>query len=91
MIEPPSNLTRLDYWTEIIGPYKGCYRIENLICFKIGNKTIAFDSNTTEAETLNSKLKKEYINQNIGVLRTDSLEIPLIIRQIKEQKEHVNI
>jgi hypothetical protein len=91
MIDPPSNLTRLDYWTEIIGPYRGCFNIENLIYFKIGNKTIAFDSNTKEAEILGNKLKDEYIDQTVGVLRTDSLEIPLIIRLIKELKEHVNI
>jgi hypothetical protein len=83
MSHEPPNLERLDYWVEIIGPYRGCYRIENLVCFKIGNKTIAFDRDSRETEILRSKLKDEYIDYTVGILRTDSLEVPLVVRLIK--------
>ena len=77
------NLERLGCWEELIGSYRGCYSIDNLVCFKIGNKTLAFDRDSRETEILREKLKDEIIEYTVGILRTDSLEVPLVVRLIK--------
>ena len=79
----PNKLTKLDYWSEIIGPYMGSYRIDSLTYFQIGTRTLAFNNNSREIEILTKKLKNQRVIQIIGILRTDSLEIPLVIRFLK--------
>ena len=80
MSDESSKLVRLDFWSEIIGPYIGSYRIDQLVYFKIGGKAIAFDSDTKEADILRSKLKDEFIGHTVGILRTNSIETPLVVR-----------
>lgn len=82
MNNPPSNLTRLEYWAEIVGPYMGNYRINRMIYFKIGNWTLEFVDDTKETEILRSKLKDEFVGHSVGILRTKFIDTPLLVRII---------
>ena len=86
MSEASSNLERIDFWTELIGPYLDTYTIDRLTYFKIGKKTLVFESNSKETMILRNQLKNDLVNQIVGILRTDYPEAPLIVRIIKEEE-----
>lgn len=86
MSDESSKLERLDFWSEIIGPYLGTSVEEGFIHIRIGKKTLAFDGNSKEAEILRNDLKTKFIDRTVGILRTDDLEVPLVVRIIKGQE-----
>ena len=83
MNDVPSKLERLDFWSEIIGTYLGTYFIDCFTYVRIGKKTLVFDSNSKETETLRNQLKNELVNQTVGILRTDYPQAPLVVRLVK--------
>ncbi len=83
MNDVPSKLERLDFWTEIIGFYLGIFSVDRFTYVRIGKKTLVFDSNSKEAEILRHQLKNEFVNQTVGILRTDCPEVPLVVRLVK--------
>jgi len=85
MNDVTSKLEHLNFWTELVGPYLGTYTIDRLTYFKIGKKTLAFDSDSKETETLRNQLKNIHVNQTVGILRTDYPEAPLAIRIIERE------
>ena len=86
MNDVPSNIERLDFWSEIIGPYLGTCAVEGSIHFRIGKKTLVFDGDSKETKILRNQLEDEFIDQTVGILRTDDLEVPLVVRIIKGQE-----
>lgn len=86
MNDVPSKLERLDLWSEIIGEYLGTYTIDRFTYVRIGKKHLMFDSNSKEIETIRNQLKNDFIDQTVGILRTDYPETPLIVRLIKRDK-----
>lgn len=85
MNDTPSQLERLDFWSEIIGQYLGTNIVDGFIHVRIGKKTLVFDSDSKETSILRGQLKKVLVNQTVGILRTDLSEAPLIVRIINEE------
>ena len=86
MSDVTSKLERLDLWSEIIGEYLGTYTLDCFTYVRIGKKHLMFDSKSKEIETIRNQLKNDFIDQTVGILRTDYPETPLIVRLIKRDK-----
>lgn len=79
---PEKQETWLAPFSEIVGTYNGLVIKDHFTHVKINGYVISFPNGTKEATLLQQFFNENMVGRKIGVLRTDLLDKPLLIRLI---------
>lgn len=73
---------RLALWAELIGPYGGFVIDGHYIRVRIDDNVVSFVIGSEEAILLQQILNDNMIGRKIGILKTDLIDKPVLIRLI---------
>jgi len=76
------NQTRLALWSELIGTYKGYVIDDQCIHVRIDDNVVSFVIGSEEESSLQQILSDNMLGRKIGILKTDLIDRPLLIRLI---------
>lgn len=80
----------LGRWGEVIGKFFGLEKRDRWLVVKLSIGTLIFPVDSFEAKIIGEKLREAAVGQVVGILRTDSVERPIVVR-IVESNENRSI
>jgi len=72
----------LSFWDEIVGIFEGVSVDEDFTYITINDKLLAFHKDSNEGRHVTKRLANVKLGSRIAILRTDSIETPLLVRFI---------
>lgn len=80
----------LGRWGEVIGKFFGLEKRDRWLVVKLSIGTLIFPVDSFESKIIGEKLREAAVGQVVGILRTDSVERPIVVR-IVESNENRSI